>query len=80
MFDYMVLFYTHSGAIKFQRRMKSLKVPCKLMPVPRSLSSNCGIGARISFDKDHSEILNSEIEKVFLIESDKFHLVHSQEE
>jgi hypothetical protein len=37
--EYQVLFFTHTGAIKFDRAMKKENIPCELMPVPRVLSS-----------------------------------------
>lgn len=48
--EYTVLFFTHSGAIKFRRKANSLNIPCELMPVPRVLSSNCSICAKINYE------------------------------
>lgn len=63
--EYMVLFFTHSGAIKFQRKCKKAAIPCELMPVPRVLSSNCSISAKIELSNNIDELIDSEIEKVF---------------
>lgn len=63
--EYMVLFYTHSGAIKFSRKAKKLAFDCELMPVPRQLSSNCGVGAKIDFDGDPQSLVDEEIEKIY---------------
>ena len=62
--EYMVLFYTHSGAIKFQRKCKKNNIPCELMPVPRILSSNCSISAKINAE-DIEQLIDDEIEKIF---------------
>ena len=63
--EYMVLFYTHSGAIKFSRKAKKQGFDCELMPVPRLLSSNCGVGAKTAFDGDPQQLVDEEIEKIY---------------
>lgn len=79
--EYMVLFYTHSGAIKFSRKAKKQQFSCELMPVPRQLSSNCGVGAKIEFGDDPQSLVDEEIEKIYLSdETDvkiKYTLVYS---
>lgn len=71
MHSYLAIFFTHSGAIKFQRKLVKAGLSCQLLPVPRSLSSNCGIGA--SFDSDtYEEYLDDDIEKLFLIKDDSY--------
>lgn len=39
---YIATFYSHFGAIRFQRICKENKITSKLSPVPRDLSSSCG--------------------------------------
>lgn len=77
--DYMVLFFTHSGAIKFQRKCKKNKIQCELMPVPRILSSNCSISAKIKLDNGLEDLIDSEVEKVFLFENDDNKLIYEAE-
>lgn len=43
--DYIATFFTHSGAVKYRRYMGRLGVEAELLPVPRRLSSDCGIAA-----------------------------------
>lgn len=76
---YIAIFFTHSGAIKFNRRLESSNIECELMPVPRQLSSNCGIGAKFKFDKDILDIIDDEIEKIFILENDEYKLVYSEQ-
>ncbi|HZH94214.1 MAG TPA: DUF3343 domain-containing protein [Tissierellaceae bacterium] len=76
--SYMILFFTHSGAIKFQRKLERLNVSCKLMPVPRSLSSNCGIGARVSHDGNILILADNEVEKVYEIQEDDYREIFHQ--
>ncbi len=75
---YMILFFTHSGAIKFQRRLKGLNISCTLMPVPRALSSNCGIGAKVSYDGDMLALTENELERVYLIEDNDYREIFRQ--
>jgi len=43
----VVLFNSMSGALRAEKVLKSEDVPIKLIPVPRKLSSDCGICVRI---------------------------------
>lgn len=76
---YTVVFFTHSGAIKFDRHLKSLGVPCELMPVPRRLSSNCGIGARIEYEGALGPIISEDTEKIFRHAGETYELVYEAE-
>lgn len=77
--EYMVLFFTHSGAIKFQRKCKKENIPCELMPVPRELSSNCSISAHITLDENIENFIDYEIEKIFLIINNDNKLIYESE-
>lgn len=77
--EYMVLFFTHSGAIKFQRKCKKKNIECELMPVPRVFSSNCSISAKIQVEDSIEELMDDEIEKVFLTENNDNKLVYEAE-
>lgn len=76
--SYMILFFTHSGAIKFQRRLRKSNISCTLMPVPRSLSSNCGIGAKVDHDGDMLSFTDNEVERVYEIEEDNYREIFHQ--
>lgn len=80
MHDYMVLFFTHSGAMKFKRKSKKDSFSCELMPVPRQLSSNCGVSAHISYDGEIHNLLNDEIEKVYRIEENQYRLIYDEDQ
>lgn len=77
--DYTVLFFTHSGAIKFSRMCKRERIQCELMPVPRKLSSNCSICAQINLATNIKELIDEEVEKVFLHEKDDYTLIYEAE-
>ncbi len=77
--EYMVLFFTHSGAIKFQRKCDKNNIPCELMPVPRNLSSNCSISAKVEIENKIEVWIDDEIEKIFLIQNNDNILVYESE-
>lgn len=76
--EYITLFFTHSGAIKFKRYSKKNNINCELMPVPRKLSSNCGVCARFQFDGKINDLVNEEIEKIYEIISGTYSLVYEE--
>lgn len=70
--EYTVVFFTHSGAIKYHRYLNNAGIKNNTMPVPRKLSSNCGIGVRFSTEKDIFNMITDDIERVFKTESGKY--------
>ena len=63
-YRYIVTFYAHFGAIRFQKQLKEKGIDGKMMPVPRDLSSSCG--TCVCFDSDPFEVADPrhEIEQV----------------
>lgn len=59
--NYTIVFFTHSGAIKFDKKMNKLNVPCSLQPVPRKISSSCGICAKIRYEGEIENLLEEEV-------------------
>ncbi|SHH34916.1 Protein of unknown function [Clostridium collagenovorans DSM 3089] len=78
--EFLSLFYTHSGAIKFQRAIEGKGMSGELMPVPRKLSSNCGIGCRFSYEEPIENLISEEIEKIFEIKDKEYIMVYEEEE
>ena len=76
---YTVLFFTHSGAIKFDRKKKKNNISCELMPVPRILSSNCSISAKIQYEENIDDLIDDEIEKIFLTNNNENKLIYEAE-
>lgn len=77
--EYMVLFFTYSGAIKFDRKCKKDNIFCELMPVPRVLSSNCSISAKIIINNNIDNFIDEAVEKIFLIENGENKLIYESE-
>lgn len=70
--QFMGIFFTHSGAIKYHRYLNSIEITNETMPVPRKLSSNCGIGVKFTTDKDINDMITEDIEKMFKIEDNNY--------
>ena len=72
--DYYILFtfYSTHLALEFERTLKSKEVYVKLIPVPRKISSSCGLAGKIE-EKDLSKVKeictenNIEFEKIYKV-------------
>lgn len=77
--NYIALFFTHSGAIKFKKVLKMQEIDSVLMPVPRTLSSNCGISVKFFFYNKIEDLINEDIEKIYQItDKNSYSLVYSE--
>jgi len=43
----VILFHTSSHALRAEKLLKQQELTCKLIPVPRHLSSDCGVCLRV---------------------------------
>lgn len=74
---YVVIFFSQSGVIKFNKSMEKKGIECSLAPTPRMLSSSCGTCAKILYDKDVLELVNEEVESIYLAkELNEYSLVY----
>ena len=48
---YIATFYSHFGAMRFQRFCAGLGLVARTMPVPRNLSSSCGTCTKVECDE-----------------------------
>jgi hypothetical protein len=78
--EYQVLFFTHTGAIKFSKIMKKNNISCELMPVPRTLSSSCGVSACIHYNKQVEELISDQTEKIFQKIKGNYSLIYTAED
>jgi len=51
----VVLFHSITGALQAEKRLKGKGIATKLMPVPRQLSSDCGVCLRFR-SEDEPEV------------------------
>lgn len=74
---YIVIFFSQSGVIKFNKSMDKKGIVCTLAPTPRKLSSSCGTCAKIAFDNDVLELVDEEVESIYLVkELNNYSLVY----
>ena len=79
-------FYTYFGAMSFKKLCDSRKVPARLMPVPRALSSSCGTCVRFEAEEDGREsflrtaVRAEELEQIVECTDDGYRWLHRSEE
>ena len=68
--QYIATFFSHFGALRFQKLCSQLSWPARLAPVPRSLSSSCGtcvLFQTAELAKKHlSQLITPELEQLVL--------------
>lgn len=72
---YIATFFTHSGAISFSRFLTKNSIENERMPIPRKLSSNCGIGISFDYDSKSEEIHSDDMEKLFTNNNGDYKLI-----
>lgn len=50
----VVLVYTVAHALRIEKLLKQAHIACRLVPVPRLLSSDCGVCVRIATEDVHA--------------------------
>lgn len=43
----VIIVYSTSHALRIEKLLQGAEIACKLIPVPRQISSNCGVSVRI---------------------------------
>jgi len=74
--NYLATFFTHCGAVKYQSYLKKNGIPVELMPVPRRLSSSCGISARFETSGDIRSMISEDIETLYEINGNEYKLIY----
>ena len=73
---YIATFFSHFGAIRFNKQVKELGLSGKLMPVPRRVSSSCGTCVRFIYEGDIQEYAQNmeqdDLDTVYLVENDEY--------
>ncbi|NLM51924.1 MAG: DUF3343 domain-containing protein [Firmicutes bacterium] len=54
---YVASFHNVSQALQFEKQLQTNKIDVKMIPVPRIISSSCGIAARFALE-DFSQVLS----------------------
>ncbi len=74
--EYLSLFITSSASVKFKRKLQSQAIPVELLPVPRLLSSRCGVAAKFTWENDINVLLHQGVERLYQIDGDNYILVY----
>lgn len=70
--EYLATFYTHTAAVISSRQLKTAGVRNRMMPVPRSLSSSCGVCIRYEAYTPMRECMDEELEEIYLVNADGY--------
>lgn len=77
--NYLVTFFTHSGAVGYKRYLNKLCIESEMMPVPRKLSSSCGLC--LCFEIENiNENITTDIESIYTQNAQDYTLIYSCEE
>ncbi len=57
---YLISFNSTHHAIRFEKRLKELKLNIKTIPTPREITSSCGLS--IMFSKDNIDTIKNSID------------------
>lgn len=78
--EYLATFFTHSGAIKYKRFLEKHGYLVSLLPVPRRVSSNCGIAARFKCNINIKTIISEDIEQLYTVTESGYDLLYKTSE
>lgn len=76
--EYLATFYTHYGASCFAREMKKRGADHRMMPVPRRLSSSCGVCVRFAWEGGLPTDAE-DLEAIYQISQDAYQRIYSRE-
>lgn len=77
--EYLALFYTTFGSIKFKKKIVKMGMEVEVLPVPRRLSSGCGVAVKFFSDGDVSSLLDDSVEKLYSKSQDEYLLIYGSE-
>lgn len=76
---YLILFFTQYGAINYSRLLKKTGIENITRPVPRALSSSCGICVETETEKDILEFLTDDVEGIYKVIEQEYYEIYSNE-
>ena len=82
MMQYIATFFSHFGAVRFQRSCEAAGIPATLMPVPRSLSSSCGTCVFFKTEalEDAASLQTPELEQIVREREDGYEVLYTAAE
>ena len=76
MSTYIATFFSHFGAIRFSKQLKSEGIAAKLMPVPRRVSSSCGTCVKFEAESD-TAVHSDDLEQLFRLDGEELTMICS---
>ena len=73
---YIATFFSHFGAIRFSKQLKSEGIAAKLMPVPRRVSSSCGTCVKFEAESD-TAVHSDDLEQLFRLDGEELTMICS---
>lgn len=82
--QYIATFFSHFGALRFERLCKAKGYAAQVRPVPRSLSSSCGscvyFSASVLKDEQLAALRTPELEQLACMADDGYEFLYRAEE
>ena len=63
--EFIATFHTHLSALMTCRKLTSLGLTARMMPVPRKLSSSCGTCVRYQAEEPLLNLMDADVEAVY---------------
>ena len=63
--EYVATFHTHLSALMTSRKLTSMGVTARMMPVPRKLSSSCGTCVYYMSTDPYLQMMDEDVEGVY---------------
>ena len=63
--EYVATFHTHLSALMTSRKLTSMGVTARMMPVPRKLSSSCGTCVYYMSTEPYLQMMDEDVEGVY---------------
>ena len=77
--NYLATFHTHLSALLSSQSLQGAGIPARMAPVPRALSSSCGTCVRYTAEGDRRELLDRDVEAVYVAADGGYHLLWRDE-
>jgi len=73
--DYIATFHTHFSALASRKNLAAAGVESRMTPVPRALSSSCGVCLRYSAETPLDGLMHRDMERIVLARGDGYETV-----
>ncbi|MCC8139354.1 MAG: DUF3343 domain-containing protein [Lachnospiraceae bacterium] len=77
---YIATFYSHFGAIRFERELRAKGSRGTIIPVPRNLSSSCGTCVEFASESEDFQDPHGEIEQIVRVSDNGYECVYRAED